>query len=210
MPLVLSLYGSSSKSKNIHLIIDRNNLIFSVSKFDTSMMTQERKEKMEKLPYIIINRIGEVANSVIQNYKISKHYKPLNKIFARTTDPRHDSREHLCEWDKGNAHYHLLFKNDVNYDLLKKIFRDSSWEACSELISKTCINELLDIAENYFDQSSSDSNMQQIENEYRQDKKNQDINAKISVLSNSLFMLKNEQNDEAKHLDKRLTILSLL
>jgi hypothetical protein len=164
MPLTLELIGSNPKNSG-QLIIDRNNLI--VAYYSDS--------SIESINNALSNRL-RLGNLITESYEYSKNKEiakkhPLtpNKTYAETDDPRHDALEHMSSYDRYECqHGHLIFKDDINFELIKLIFSNLKIGSHTDLISYECINKIISTSEEYFLELDTSDTAKRIEAEYRE------------------------------------------
>lgn len=177
MPLTLELYGTNLKQTG-RLIIDRNNLIIAYHA-DSSMKSINKAFKnRDEVSTLIWN-----SYAYSNNENICKLY-PLSsrQNFAKTDDPRHDALEHMSVYDRYECkHAHLIFKDDINFNLIHLIFSNLYIDNRPDLISNDCINNILAISKHYFSELDTSDTAKRLEAEYRELKEREFQKATLTV-----------------------------
>lgn len=153
MPLTLELYGSD-ESKSAHIIFDRNRIIIA---FKATSGSQYLKDAL-------VNNF-ETSISALDEYDQIQTF--------RAFDPAHAVYEHMCEYDRNALHTHFAFRQDITADLIKKIFSGIHFDKCSNVFSKECANEIIDVATNYFHEITHSAKSIDANADYLKDKETQ-------------------------------------
>jgi len=183
MPLTLDIYGSNPKN-NGHLIINRNNLIITYY-YCTDELSQERQVTITRDRFAKL--IWDTYNKYDDGKIIKKFPESSAQNFSMTEDPRHDALDHMCSYDRKNMHFHLILKDDINFELIQMLFSNMQIDNYTDLISSECILDILKICNGYFKELETSATAQQIEADYRECKDKEFAKAKIeaNLISNS-------------------------
>lgn len=162
MPLTMQIYGEkrSAEGEKIrinfgHLIVDRKNIIFAYLQ-DGSELIYDLRNKINLMLFM---------NSSKQRLADDKKEVNPNKTL-------HLIEQHLSLYDKKFCiHLHSFFKNDLTFENIRDIFQDEAMEMFPEVLSKECIDNVIEISREYFFDIKNSSTSNKLEEEYRDEKK---------------------------------------
>ncbi len=186
MPLTMSFYGSDIEKEG-HVIVDRKNLIFAYPVQNTPSSKMKAKKNRDRLKsfFDMLKKQGKYINS---DAKLGNDY-----FF---NDDRHFFANHLSLYDKEAYHIHFCFKNIIDFNFLRNFLSEflPINKEYEDLISETCVREILDIAEKYFIELQNSNkakkevepqyfdNTRVIEEQYRDEKLNKFLDACDEIL----------------------------